>query len=597
MIKYKNRIVAAAMSAILAVSSTGCSASEIGNTILQKLEDLVAMTGLFGNEGDGNKENAAGGATAGSTGMNAESAAEEEPGQSALSKEAERRRSEGKNLNIYCWDDSLEALFLLYYPGYEDIGDRTGKIGDVTVNWIVPDDESKYMELLAERLLTAEYLDKDDKVDLYLAPEEDLAIYVNSDYSLDVREKLGLTDEELEDQFAFTQQMASTDEGVLKAVTWQASPGVFVYRRSIAKKVLGSGDPEAVQKNLEDWAKFDAAAAKMNKEKYYMVSGYYDTYSAYRFGADQHWEERGELVIPEAFKNWKEQMALYTKKGYTNKTTMGSDAWVADQGPGSKVFGFFRAITDIDSKMAAYSLADIDEAPAEGNGIYGDFGVCCGPQSFCRGGVWILAAPSSDNLILDKEIMENFTCNSDLLYKISKNENIFTNTVSGMRKMARSGLEDPFLGGQNPYEVYFDAASRLSVTTAGNYDRWMADTFRSSLLKYFKGEMSEYDAMLEFYDEVKERYPELDTEAELEKTEEEEEERIRKEEAARKAREKKKKEEEAKKKAEEAKKKAEEAKKSEEAGKAGQAEDGEKTEKSGGADTSGTAAEKQDTED
>ena len=208
-----------------------------------------------------------------------------------------------------------------------------------------------------------------------------------------------------------------------------------------------------------------------------------------------------------------------------------------------------------------------------------------------------MAYTRSDNLNLVKEIKENFTCNSDLLYKISKNENIFTNTVSGMRKMARSGLEDPFLGGQNPYEVYFDAASRLSVTTAGNYDRWMADTFRSSLLKYFEGEMSEYDAMLEFYDEVKERYPELDTEAELEKTEEEEEERIRKEEAARKAREKKKKEEEAKKKAEEAKKKAEEAKKSEEAGKAGQAEDGEKTEKSGGADTSGTAAEKQDTED
>ena len=68
------------------------------------------------------------------------------------------------------------------------------------------------------------------------------------------------------------------------------------------------------------------------------------------------------------------------------------------------MFCFFRAINDIDSRMAAYSLADANMAPEEGNGIYGDYAVCCGPQSYCTGGVWILAAPSTDNLLLDREI-------------------------------------------------------------------------------------------------------------------------------------------------------------------------------------------------
>ena len=495
------RITAAVLSALLAVSCTGCAAV---TDLMEKYNiDIPFLTGA-------GQENAAEGQTAaaGATGAQAETASAQEP-EEELSPEEIRRKSEGKVLNIFCWDESLESLFIMYYPGYEDIEDRKGRIGDVTINWVIPEEEDKYMDLVAEKLLTAEYLQPDERVDLYLAPEEDLAIYVNSDYSLDVREKVGLTDEELEDQFPFAQQMASTDEGILKAVTWQASPGVFVYRRSIAKEVLGTDDPGAVQKEVENWTKFQATAAKMGAKKYFMLSGYYDAFTAFRFSAEKHWENDGTLVIPDAMIEWRNMMAAFTTKNYHNKTQIGEADWVADQGPSGKVFGFFRSIGDIDSRMAAYSLEDADLSPQVGNGIYGDYAVCCGPQTFCSGGAWILASPSSDNLILDKEIMETLTCNSTLLYKIAQNEDIFTNTISGMRRLASEGRKDAFLGGQNPFEVYYQAATRLSCLPAGNYDRWMGDTFRNSLIKSFTGEMTQDEAMEYFYQRAKARYPEL----------------------------------------------------------------------------------------
>lgn len=497
------RIAAAVMSVILAAGCTGCSV----------VTDLLAEHNIdipFLKEKSGSNEEAEVGNTAseGSTSVNTELASKEEP-ERELTAAEQRKLTEGKVLNIYCWDESLESLFIMYYPGYKDVDDRQGMIGNVTVNWVIPENEGDYMDLVAEKLLTTEYLVADDRVDLFLAPEEDLAIYVNSDYSLDVKEKLGMTDEELEDQFSFTQQMASTDEGVLKAVTWQATPGVFVYRRSIAKDVFGTDDPDAVQKEIEDWDKFSAAAAAMKKKKHFMVSGYFDTFIAYRYSADRHWENNGELVIPEAMSDWHKMMKRFTNKKYHNSTQYGEAGWVADQGPKGNVFGFFRAITDIDSKMAAYSLEDANEAPAVGNGIYGDYAVCCGPQPFCRGGVWILAASSTDNLTLDKEIMENLTCNSDLLYKIARNENIFTNTISGMKKMAAEADADPFLGGQNPYEVYYDVATRLNTLSAGNYDRWMADAYRNSKVRYYTGEMKADEATEYFYKRVRTRYPEL----------------------------------------------------------------------------------------
>ena len=96
------------------------------------------------------------------------------------------------------------------------------------------------------------------------------------------------------------------------------------------------------------------------------------------------------------------------------------------------------------------------------------------------------------------------------LYNIAQNEDIFTNTVSGMRRLAGEEKADSFLGGQNPYKVYFEAASRLNCLPASNYDRWIGDTFRNTLIKSFTGEMPQDEAMELFYTRVKERYPELE---------------------------------------------------------------------------------------
>lgn len=507
--KLTKKVAAAALSAMMAVSCAGCSAAtDIANDLADRigveLPSFLQRTETESGAESAPEEQAAAGITA-----DPEIASATEPGSEELTPGEARRNSEGRFLNICCWDESLQSLFIMYYPEYEDTGERTGRIGNVIVNWIMPEDGQQYMDLVAEKLLGAEYLLQDERIDLFLAPEEDLAIYVNSDYSLDVREKLGLTDEELEDQFTFTQQMASTDEGVLKAVTWQANPGVLVYRRSLAKKVLGSDDPDAVQKRVKDWKTFARTGTALKKEGFLLVSGYYDMYSAYRYGADRHWENDGVFEIPDAFTEWKNMMALLGRNQYHNKTIMGQDNWVRDQGPNGKVFAFFRSCTDIDSKMAAYSLADSDQAPAAGNGTYGDYAVCQGPQPFCRGGVWILAAPSTDNLTLDREIMENLTCNSELLYKIAKNENIFTNTVSGMKKLADEEIGDPFLGGQNANKVYYEIAKKMNVLTAGNYDRWMADNYRDCVMKYLTGEKEEDEVMETFYQMVRDKYPEL----------------------------------------------------------------------------------------
>ena len=92
--------------------------------------------------------------------------------------------------------------------------------------------------------------------------EADYALkYVNSDYTLDVKD-VGLTDDDLKDMYQYTKDIATDSKGKLKATTWQATPGLFAYRRSIAKDVLGTDDPDKVQEALSSWDKFNSVAEK-----------------------------------------------------------------------------------------------------------------------------------------------------------------------------------------------------------------------------------------------------------------------------------------------------------------------------------------------
>lgn len=112
--------------------------------------------------------------------------------------------------------------------------------------------------------------------------EADYALkYVDSDYTLDVVNDIGLSKDARLTQYQYTKDIVTDSKGVQKGTTWQATPGLFAYRRSIAKDVLGTDDPDAVQAQLSSWDKFNAVAEKASEKGYKMLSGYDDAYRVF----------------------------------------------------------------------------------------------------------------------------------------------------------------------------------------------------------------------------------------------------------------------------------------------------------------------------
>ena len=244
--------------------------------------------------------------------------------------------SGGKVVNIYCFNDSAKDMVEKYYIPENRLPEG------VKLNWItVPAADNAYQNALDEALLKQDEVPEDEKVDMFMAEADYVLKYVNSDVTLDVQKDVGLTDEEMSQMYDYTKQIATSEDGSIKGVTSNASPGLFAYRRSIAKEVLGTDDPVEVQKYLSDWDKFNEVAEKVHEKGYKMLSGYDDSYRVFSNNVSKPWVDGTKIQFDENINKWIEQTKEYTDKGYNNKRTLWSDGWAADQGPSGDVFGFF----------------------------------------------------------------------------------------------------------------------------------------------------------------------------------------------------------------------------------------------------------------
>ena len=424
--------------------------------------------------------------------------------------------AQGKVLNIWCWNDEFQGRFNNYYPEVasiaEDKSTTTLKDGTV-VKWTINANENNnYQNKLDEALLNQDSAADDDKVDIFLIEADYALKYVDSDYALDVKADIGLTDADLAGQYQYTKDIVSVD-GSQRGTTWQATtPGLFAYRRSIAKEVLGTDDPTEVQSHLSDWDKFNEVAAQAYAKGYKMLSGFDDAYRTFSNNVDAPWVDGTTVKVDPNIMKWVDQTKEYTDKGYNNKSSLWDSQWAADQGPSGKVFGFFYSTWGINFTLLGNSLeTPVAEGGKEevGNGIYGDYAVCEGPQPYYWGGTWICAAAGTDNTDIIRDVMQKLTCDEAIMKQITLDTQDYTNNEKAMEEIANSDYASDFLGGQNHIALFAEAAKKIDMSNAGPYDQGLNESLQNAFKDYFTGTVDEDTAKANFETAIKEKYPEL----------------------------------------------------------------------------------------
>ncbi len=402
------------------------------------------------------------------------------------------KSSAGKVLNVYCWNEEFQSRFNDYYAAKLP--------ADIKVNWVItPNQGNAYQQRLDEALLNQDNVPADEKVDLFLVEADYALKYVDTDYTLDVKSAVGLTDADLANQYKYTKDIMTDSNGVLKGVSWQACPGGFIYRRSYAKEVLGTDDPTEVGNILSNWTKFDEVAAKMKAAGYFMLSGYDDAFRVFSDNVTSPWVVDGKINIDPSIEQWIEQTKTYTDLGYNNKASL----WSAESTQGmmkdGKVFGYFAPAWFIDFCM-----------PHDEGSAFGDWAFCKGPQGFSWGGTWICAANGTDNIELIRDIMKTLTCDQANMTKLAKETGDFANNVPAMTALANDkSFHNSVLGGQNPYALLLKNAQSINKNTISKYDQGMSENIQLAMKDYFDGKVTLEKAWDNFYTAIIELYPNL----------------------------------------------------------------------------------------
>ncbi len=389
-----------------------------------------------------------------------------------------------------------------------------GQIGDILIRWhVIEDDLNRYQDVLDEALMD-DALPEDEKVDLFLVDGDLAAKYcdVDADVAKPLK-KLGISERELSSQYEFTKQLVCDEEGVQRGTTWQVPCGLFVYRRSIAREVLGTDNPVQVQKEVSSWEQFESLAGRLLEHNYKMLSGYTDTFYAFAGQKEKSWvNDNDQIQLDESLKQWVDMTKRFTEQGYNNGSDgFYSEAWQKDQKAGSPVFGFFLSSWDVSHYLLPDSLEQsVSDGGtlSAGNGNFGDWAVCQGPSAFYHGGSWLCAASTSDNDELSAEIMRNLTCDAAVLKKMAADTGELTNHMDAMSEVIAEEMPmRAFFDGQDYLRVFEKAARDLDLSRAGYYDSGMNRALIQSFLPYFKGEIGEEDAYALFYRKVMEQYP------------------------------------------------------------------------------------------
>lgn len=415
----------------------------------------------------------------------------------------------GSVLNIYCWNEEFKSRVTDHYPGYTDNGDGTGKIGDVTVNWvIVPSDDMAYQNNLDETLLKQADAAADDKIDMFLIEADYALKYVNAEGVCISMDELGLTDY-MADQYQYTKDIVTDANGNVNGTSWQACPGLYIYRRSVATEVFGTDDPTEIQTHFSDWDKFAESAQTLADAGWKVVSGYDDAYRVFSQNVSTPWVVDGKITVDDNIKAWVDQTKDFTDKGFNNKTSLWSDDWGKGMSSSGDVFGYFGPAWFIDFTMTGYAMDDAEGEAAVGNGTWGDWAAIEGPQGYFWGGTWVCAAQGSDNTGLVADIMYQLTCNPDVMKEIVTADNDFCNNQPLMEEMAAAGTTNEFLGGENVLEKFVATVGNISMENSTIYDQGMTEQFQGAMKDYFDGNVDYETALENFYTNIETRYPEL----------------------------------------------------------------------------------------
>lgn len=401
---------------------------------------------------------------------------------------------------IYSWNTEVGDRLEYVYEKYPELEER--------VVYVNVGDSAVYQEKIDALLQTP---DAEEYPDLIAMEAGYIMKYTNSDYTLPVTD-LGITEADLTEMYPYTLTIATDQrDDSLKGLSWQSCPGSMMYRRSLALEYLGTDDPDEVQEYFKDWDTFLETARMISEAsngEVDILSSNADVSNVFNANKTDPWvDESGTFIMDPAMEEYMDVVYALESEDLTGKTTTWSEEWNAGAAS-DNVFSYFGCTWFLHWTIKANCGGE-----TVGEGTYGDWAMCQGPDTYYWGGTWLGATAECSDTELAGAIMQALCCDTEVMTTMSSETLDYVNNKAAMQTLSDEGLGAyEFLGGQDFIEVFSPLAEQVDVSWMSAYDQKVNELLQTQVDAYSIGEKDKETAIADFKAAVQEAYPSVTVE-------------------------------------------------------------------------------------
>ena len=399
--------------------------------------------------------------------------------------EAETNTDLSGTLEVWGWTTDPEYQIEAFEKAYPN----------VTVNYtmIGTDYDTKMQTIVDNRT---------EGPDVFYADVKTVKNYIESDawetltddpYNIDVS-----------DSEDYTVKLGSDSDGNVKALSYQATPGGFWYKRDLAKKYLGTDDPDEISEMLSTTEGMLDVAEKLkagSNGETHMFASYKDLWQFANYGMRSlAWVDGDKFQMDDYIPEFFDLAKTVRDNGYDAKIDTWSEAWYASCADDS-VFGY------AEPTWGLQYVIQTGAPDSEGN-----WGIASMPAAYFNGGSYLGVYQESQNKELAAEYVKFVCTNKDFLAQYAKDKGDYTSLKSVNKEIADGGYEEPWCAGQNTFKFFSDQMDKINTDIVTKYDDTIGNLMLNNVDLYLNGQLDKDAAIAQFKDDVASNYRRLDVE-------------------------------------------------------------------------------------
>lgn len=309
-------------------------------------------------------------------------------------------------------------------------------------------------------------------------------------------------------------ELGKDEEGSLRALSYQATPGAVFYRRDIAKKVWGTDDPETIHEKFKDFAAIEETAGQLRDKGYRIFS---DTGALRWFAVNTPWVEDGKAVISDEKLAYMDTAVNLYQNRQVAFAPEWSAAWYASMQGEIPLNAEWQELEDVEAgtektEVFCYVLPSWGALIIRDNAQdkSGSYGVCAGPGSFFGGGTFLGISSYSRNKVAAWDFVKYVTLNEETSrWWAEDSKGDIVSMISVLEEY--KDKENPLYGNQKTYEFFYKEAQNIDASLITRYDDPLKNFWGPAIESVQKGEKTRDEAIKIYYGNVRSVYPELET--------------------------------------------------------------------------------------